>query len=141
MNVPSARMASSALADTRKEDLVFTFNIWIQPEHMSSDSNATSSKCLFGKRSSGSLWNRIFSPFSCFLLGHKCSKKGFLQKTLPLSTGSSSLCANEKYSDQYCISRSFCSLSPMFPPTRLGRGSGSAFAGSIFEAVVSAIDF
>lgn len=49
MNVPSGKMASSTLADTRKEDLVFTFSIWIQPEHMPSDSNATSSKCLFGK--------------------------------------------------------------------------------------------
>lgn len=39
-------MASSTLADIRKEGLVFTFNIWIQPKDTSSDSNATSSNCL-----------------------------------------------------------------------------------------------
>lgn len=140
MNIPSAKTTSSALADTRNEDLVFAFNIWIQPKHMSSDSNVTSSNCLFGKLPSGYQQNIIISAFSCFLLGQKCSKKGLLQKTLSLNTGSSSLCANEKYSSQYSISRLFCFSSPMFPSS-LRRGSGSAFAGSIFGVVISLIEF
>lgn len=67
--IPSGKMASSTLADIRKEGLVFTFNIWIQPKDMSSDSNATSSNCLFGKQSSGFLWNRMISGFFLIPLG------------------------------------------------------------------------
>lgn len=53
--------------------------------------------CLFGKWSLGSQQNKTISAFSRFPLGHECSKMGLLQNTLTLWTGSSSLCANEKY--------------------------------------------
>lgn len=39
-------MASSTSADIRKEELAFSFSIWIQPKDLSSDSNTTSSNCL-----------------------------------------------------------------------------------------------
>lgn len=39
-------MASSTLADIRKEELAFSFSIWIQPKDLSSDSNTASSNCL-----------------------------------------------------------------------------------------------
>lgn len=100
MNILNAKMAFSSLVDIRKEDSTFSFNIWVQPKDKSSDSNATSSNCLSGKLPLGSEWSRMISAFSCFLLGHKCNKKGLLQKTLPLCIGSSALCANEKYFSQ-----------------------------------------
>lgn len=96
-------MASSTLADIRKEVLTFSFNIWIQPKEMPSDSNTTSSNCLAGKQSLGSQQNRI-SAFSCFLLGHKRSKEGPFAEDFAQCAGSSSLCANEKYFSTYSIS-------------------------------------
>ena len=41
-----AKVASSTLADIRKEDLAFSFSIWIQPKDLSSDSNTTPSNYL-----------------------------------------------------------------------------------------------
>lgn len=85
-------MASSTLADIRKEVLTFSFNIWIQPKEMPSDSNTTSSNCLAGKQSLGSQQNRI-SAFSCFLLGHKRSKEGpFAEDFDPVCRKFKSMC-------------------------------------------------
>lgn len=85
-------MASSTLADIRKEVLTFSFNIWIQPKEMPSDSNTTSSNWLAGKQSLGSQQNRI-SAFSCFLLGHKRSKEGpFAEDFDPVCRKFKSMC-------------------------------------------------
>lgn len=115
-------MASSTLADIRKEELAFSFSIWIQPKDLSSDSNTASSNCLENGLQDLSRTGQ-FLLFLASSWAINAARRPFAED-LDLA-GSSSLCASEKQLSKYSIS--------FFPPPKdQRRGCGSGCAGGVF---------